>query len=133
MDYPIIDIKTVGTPGKGRLSFFEAASDVPFEIKRVYYIYETPEGVQRGGHAHRGLRQVLICLNGAIEVALDDGENRGSVTLDDPSKGLIVEPMVWHDMVWRKDGSTLLVGASGRYDEADYIRDYSEFSREAHS
>ena len=127
MSVELIDIRTVESDGKGRLSFFEAGRDVPFEIKRIYYIYETPEEVQRGGHAHRRLTQMLVCLHGAIEILLDDGEQRESVLLDDPSKGLIVRDMVWREMTWKQQGSVLAVAASEFYDEGDYIRDYETF------
>ena len=127
MDYSIIDIRTVTTDGKGSLSFFEGGHDVPFEIKRVYYIYQTPEGVGRGGHAHRSLTQMLWCPHGSVEVMLDDGRDRETVTLDDPAKGLVVHDLTWREMTWREEGSVLVVAASGYYDESDYIRDYASF------
>ena len=123
----LVDIRTVESDGLGRLSFFEAGRDVPFEIKRIYYIYNTPEEAQRGGHAHRQLTQMLTCLYGTIEIVLDDGEHRESVLLDDPSKGLIVRDMTWREMIWRKADSVLGVAASSYYDEDDYIRDYGVF------
>lgn len=125
-----VDIRTIGTAGKGQLSFFEAEKDIPFSIKRVYYIYGAPRDVQRGGHAHRKLDQLLICPEGEIEITLDDGEMRESVMLNDPSKGLMVRRMIWHDMVWRDEASILFVVASDYYAESDYIRDYSQFLEE---
>lgn len=125
-----IGIRTVSTPGKGSLSFFESLRDVPFEIRRVYYIHGAPAGVLRGGHAHRDLKQLLVCIAGAVEVVLDDGSGRRSCVLDVPSKGLLVEGLVWRDMRWLEEGSVLMVAASDYYDEADYIRSRAVFDRE---
>lgn len=122
-----IDIKTIPTLEQGSLSFFEAERDVPFEIKRLYYTHDVPEGVQRGGHAHRELDQVLFCPYGCIEVVLDDGRTRESVMLDLPYTGLIVRSMIWHDMIWHASDSVLVVAASDYYRESDYIRNYEEF------
>lgn len=131
IDEQISLIRTVGSEGKGRLSFFEGTHDVPFEIKRVYYIYGVPEGIERGGHAHRKLSQLLVCTYGSIEILLDDGFEHRTVLLDDPSKGLLVEGFIWREMRWLKEGSVLMVAASEYYDEADYIRDRAVFDREA--
>lgn len=128
-----IDIRTVGTKGKGTLSFFEGTRDIPFEIKRIYYIYNVPKGVQRGGHAHRKLSQLLVCTFGSIEITLDDGHECRTVILDSPSKGLLVEGLVWREMRWIEEGSVLMVAASEYYDEADYIRDRPTFDREVAS
>ena len=130
MDYSLIDIRTVATEGKGSLSFFEGNRDIPFDIRRIYYIYDTPMGIERGGHAHRSLRQLLWVPFGRIEIVLDDGSSRESVMLDDPSRGLVLEDLVWHEMVWHEEGSVLAVAASEHYDEADYIRDYETFLSE---
>lgn len=127
MQCEFIDIRTTETKTKGFLSFFEGMKDIPFDIKRVYFIYQVPAGTVRGGHAHRDLVQLLFCPYGRIDVILDDGEERCTAVLDRPSKGLIVRDMVWRDMVWREDNSVLVVAASGYYDESDYIRDYNEF------
>ena len=127
MKYEIKQIRTVNTPGKGSLSFFESGRDVPFEIKRMYFIHQVPTGVQRGGHAHRRLCQLLFCPYGSIEIVLDDGVAEERILLDDPSKGLLVGNLVWRDMIWRKDDSILAVAASNYYDESDYIREYKDF------
>ncbi len=123
----IIWIQSVKTESMGTLSFFEAKRDVPFEIKRIYYIYSAPEGTERGGHAHRKLKQILFCPFGKIEIVLDNGFERESVLLDSPSKGLIIGPGIWREMLWRKENSVLCVAASEYYNENDYIRDYEEF------
>lgn len=123
----LIEIRTVATQGKGQLSFFEANVDIPFSIRRVYYIYDVPQGEKRGGHAHRNLYQLLICPRGSIEVTLNDGSSESRYVLDDPSKGLLVSNMTWHDMVWLEADSVLMVAASEHYDESDYIRDFDAF------
>ena len=127
MNYKIIDIKTVGTEGKGELSFFESGKDIPFDIKRIYYTYHVPEKAERGGHAHIKLSQLLICPYGEIELSLDDGDNRVSILLNDPSKGVLIEGLIWREMTWKKEGSLLMVAASDYYKEEDYIRNYSDF------
>lgn len=130
MNGEIIDIRTVETPGKGNLSFFECGTDFPFDIKRVYYTYDVPVEIQRGGHAHRDLKQLLFCPYGEIEVVLDDGNSREHIVLDNPAKGLVVEGCIWREMIWRKEGSVLAVAASELYSEDDYIRNYDDFLSE---
>ena len=100
------------------------------EFKRVYWTYGVPGGTLRGGHAHRELAQTLTCPYGSVEIFLDDGERHASVVLDDPNEQLYVGPMVWHDMLWREEGSVLLVGASDYYAEEDYIRQRDVFDEE---
>jgi hypothetical protein len=127
MEYQIIKIRTVGSPGKGQLSFFEGGRDIPFDIKRIYYICDVPKGVQRGGHAHKNLSQLMFCPYGEIIITLDDGNERIDIPLDDPAKGLMISNLTWREMTWVKDGSVLAVAASSLYDPDDYIRDYDEF------
>lgn len=131
MDYGLIDIRTRATEGMGQLSFFEAGIDIPFSIKRIYYTYDVPVGKQRGGHAHHELQQLLICPHGKIEVILFDGISKNRYILDDPSKGLLVPKMVWHDMIWMEEGSVLMVAASDYYNESDYIRNHDIFLEHA--
>jgi dTDP-4-dehydrorhamnose 3,5-epimerase-like enzyme len=104
---------------------------VPFEIKRVYYIYKTSLGVSRGFHAHRNLQQVAICVAGSCRMVLDDGFKREEVILDCPTKGLLIQGLLWREMHDFSDNCVLLVLASEHYDESDYIRDYSCFKDEA--
>ena len=112
----------------GKVSFIEALRDVPFEIGRVYYSYGVEPGGVRGGHAHKALRQFLVCVNGTIEVFLDDGLGRTETfVLNTPEKGLFLGPGLWHTMRWIERDSILLVLASDHYDESDYIRDYDTF------
>lgn len=127
MEFQIINIRTIDSGYAGKLSFFEGTHDVPFEIKRLYYIHGVPDHSQRGGHAHIRLRQVLFCPFGSIEILLDDGTEKRSVLLNDPSKGLVIGPGLWRDMVWHKENSVLCVAASEYYDEKDYIRNYETF------
>lgn len=129
--FNIISIKTVDSGYAGKLSFFEGTRDVPFEIKRIYYIHGVPNNSQRGGHAHKELRQILFCPYGRIEVILDDGKTRKSVMLDSADNGLVIGPGLWREMIWHEENSVLCVAASEYYDERDYIRDYNDFLKYA--
>ena len=129
MDYRVIDLRTVETAGEGYLTFFEGEHDLPFPIRRIYYIHGTAQGVQRGGHAHKALRQVLWCPYGSILIRLDDGHEKSEVLLNDPAKGLIVEHNMWREMIWQQENSVLCVAADSYYEAEDYIRDYDEFIR----
>ena len=112
----------------GKLVFLESCKDIPFEIKRVYYIYGVKKGASRGFHAHKKLEQVYICLNGSCKVLLDDGKDKAEVVLDSPSEGLYFGSRVmWREIYDFSEGAVLLVLASDYYDEEDYIRDYSDF------
>lgn len=104
---------------------------VPFEIKRVYYIYRTAEGVSRGFHAHRNLKQIAICVSGHCQMILDNGKDRESVHLNNPTKGLLIDSMLWREMHEFSSDCVLLVLASEHYDESDYIRTYSDFLKAA--
>lgn len=104
---------------------------VGFEVKRIYYIFGTERGVVRGLHAHRDLRQIAIALRGSCTFLLDDGRRRDTVVLDDPTRGLVIESMIWREMSDFSPDCILLVLASANYDEADYIRSYAEFLRAA--
>ncbi len=111
----------------GTLSFFEAERHIPFDIRRVYYIYDVQGDSRRGFHAHRALEQVLLCIHGSCKILLDNGKEKETVLLDKPNEGLIVENPIWREMYDFSPGAVLLVMASQYYDEADYIRDYDEF------
>lgn len=112
---------------RGSLVALEANKSVPFEIKRVYYIFGTKEGVSRGFHAHRNLKQVAVCVTGSCRFVLDNGKQREEVLLDCSTKGLIIEDLTWREMHDFSPDCVLLVLASEYYDENDYIRDYNEF------
>ena len=127
MQPQLITINTVSTPDIGSLSFFEGERDIPFSIKRIYYIHGVPENTVRGAHAHKELKQLLFCPYGSVKILLDNGKEKSEVILDNPSKGLIITPCIWRDMIWLVENSVLCVAASDYYNEDDYIRDYSEF------
>lgn len=115
------------TDARGNLSFIEGGIHIPFDIKRVFYLYDVPTGENRGAHAHRQLHQFLICLSGSFDVELDDGENVKIVHLNRPWTGLHIPPMVWAAEVNFDPHSVCLVLASAHFDENDYIRNYDEF------
>lgn len=123
----IMSVTTIPTVDAGELSFLEAEKDVPFEIKRLYYISKVPEGTRRGYHAHKTLKQLLFCPYGKIQLILDDGNVREEITLDDPSIGILVDSPVWREMLWLEKDSVLCVAASDYYKSDDYIRDYETF------
>lgn len=112
---------------RGRLVSLEEFKDIPFEIKRVYYMYDTADGVTRGFHAHKKLQQILVCIHGSVDITLDNGKEKKIVSLEKPYEGLYVSNSMWREMSNFSDGAVLLVLASELYDENDYIRDYEEF------
>lgn len=123
-----IDFQSLGDE-RGSLVALEIGREqaVPFDIKRVYYIHHTARGVSRGHHAHRRLKQVAICVAGKCRMILDNGSVREETWMDFPTKGLLIESMVWREMHDFSDDCVLLVLASEHYDESDYIRDYQKF------
>lgn len=122
----IIDFSQLGDE-RGSLISLEANKQIPFDIKRVYYIYSPEAGVARGFHAHKELKQVAVCLAGKCRMILDDGKNREELWLDSPAKGLLIGDLVWREMHDFSDDCVLLVLASEHYDESDYIRNYNTF------
>lgn len=126
-----MDIKMYHFPphgdDRGQLIAIEENKDLPFDIKRVYYIYDTLPGVRRGFHAHRNLQQILVCVNGSCKIHLDNGHDTAEVTLDKPYEGLYIANDMWREMYDFTPGTVLLVLASEYYDEADYIRNYDDF------
>lgn len=127
--FEIISIRKIIVPDMGALQFFEGMQDIPFEIKRIYYITEVPQNVWRGGHAHKTLRQLLFCPFGNVMLRLSDGINTIDIELDRPDKGVIITRPLWRDMLWRNEGSVLCVAASDYYNENDYIRNRIEFNK----
>jgi len=115
------------TDPRGNLTFVEEGRHIPFDIRRVYYIYDVPGGDSRGAHAHRHLHQILIAVSGSFDVVLDDGKERTRVTLNRPFVGLHIPPLIWHELGNFASGSVCLSLASDYYDEADYLRVYQEF------
>lgn len=122
----IIDLPKIHDP-RGNLTFIEANNHIPFDIRRVYYLYDVPGGSERGGHAHKELHQLIIAMSGSFDVLLDDGKEKKRVHLSRSYYGLYVCPMIWRELDNFSSGSVCMVLASNKYDEADYYRDYSEF------
>ena len=122
----LIDFPIVHEP-RGNLSFIEGNRHIPFEIRRVYYLYDVPGGATRGGHAHRELEQVIIAVSGSFDVVLDDGRERAKFSLNRSYHGLYVPRMVWRELENFSSGAVSLVLASDIYREEEYIRDFDEF------
>lgn len=125
-DCKVVPLPKISDP-RGNLTFIESRNHVPFEIKRVFYLYDVPTEEDRGAHAHKELHQFLVCLAGSFDVELNDGEFQSSVHLNRPWKGLHIPPMIWAAEVNFDPGSVCLVLASEEFRESDYIRNYSEF------
>lgn len=127
-DCRMVELPKIQDP-RGNLTFIEGGSHIPFDIQRVYYLYDVPGGAERGGHAHRALLQLIIAMSGSFDVIVDDGKDKKRVHLNRPYNGLYVCPMIWRELDNFSSGSVCMVLASNRYDEADYYRDYAEFMR----
>lgn len=112
---------------RGTLISLEQMKNVPFEIKRVYYMFDTVKGVRRGFHAHKKLKQILICVKGNCKIHLDNSVETEEVILDKPNKGLVIESNIWREMYDFSEDAVLMVLASELYDESDYIRNYQDF------
>lgn len=123
----VVRLNTISTLAAGELSFFEGKHDLPFDIKRIYFITKVPEGIRRGYHAHKNLEQLLFCPYGRIQLILEDENGREEIELSDPSIGVIIDKPIWREMLWLEKDSVLCVAASEYYDENDYIRDYNDF------
>lgn len=115
----------------GSLVPVETFSDIPFDIKRVYYIYSVENGCRRGFHSHRALQQALICVHGSVTILVKTPDSEENIRLDDPSKALLIGPMVWREMYDFSPDAVLLVLASEHYTPSDYIRDYGQYEKEA--
>lgn len=126
MDVKIIDFQKHGDE-RGMLVTLEETKEVPFSIRRVYYMYETAKNVRRGYHAHKKLEQILICVHGACTIHLDDGCECKEIRLDKPYEGLYIANNVWREMYDFTEDAVLMVLASELYDESDYVRNYQEF------
>ena len=124
----IIELPKIHDP-RGNLTFIESDEHIPFDIQRVYYLYDVPGGAERGGHAHKGLHQLIIAMSGSFDVLLDDGKEKRTFHLNRSYNGLYVCPMIWRELDNFSSGSVCMVLASNRYDEDDYYRDYANFMR----
>lgn len=114
---------------RGNLTFIEGGNHIPFEIQRVYYLYDVPGGSERGGHAHKSLHQLIIAMSGSFDILIDDGKEKQKIHLNRSYNGLYVCPMIWRELDNFSSGSVCMVLASSRYDEDDYYREYVEFVR----
>jgi hypothetical protein len=124
----IIELPKIAEP-RGNLTFVEGGRHVPFDIQRVYYLYDVPGGAERGGHAHKELHQLIIAMSGSFDVVLDDGQDKKRFQLNRSFNGLYICPMIWRELNNFSSGSVCMVLASNKYAEEDYFRDYSEFIR----
>jgi dTDP-4-dehydrorhamnose 3,5-epimerase-like enzyme len=115
------------TDERGSLSVVESMVHIPFDIKRVYYLYDIPAGQVRAAHGHRKLQQLMIAVSGSLEVQVDDGTDRRNFRLDRPDRGLYIAPGMWRDLSGFSGGAVCVVLASSVYDESDYLRDYDDF------
>ena len=128
-DIKLIDIpKIIDPKGRGKLSVVEK-NIIPFDIKRVYYLYDVPSDAYRGGHAHKNLIQFMIPLSGSFEVLVDDGINKTKIMLNKPHKGLLIPKGIWREMDNFSSGAVCAVLASDYFEEEDYFRDYNEFRK----
>ena len=126
--YKIINLETLGDD-RGSLIAVEEGYNVPFEIKRVYYIFDTKQGVERGFHAHKKLKQLCIAVKGSCTFVLDNGNSKKEIVLNNPNQGLFIEGLIWREMKNFSSDCALVVIASEHYDESDYIRNYQTFSQ----
>ena len=126
MNIRLIDLPKITDP-RGNLTVAEQMKNVPFDIKRAYWVYDVPAGESRGGHAHKQLRQLVVALSGSFTVTLDDGNERTTVLLNHPYQALLIETGIWRTLDDFSSGAVCLVLASELYDPADYIYDYDEF------
>ncbi|WP_396180913.1 sugar 3,4-ketoisomerase [Flavobacterium sp.] len=125
MSYKIIDIPKINNT-KGNIGVIENDT-IPFEVKRVYYLFDVPSGAKRGGHAHKKLKQVILAISGSFDVVLKDGKSKEIITLNRPDKGLLIENNIWRELENFSSGSVCLVLASEEFSEDDYIRSYKEY------
>ena len=127
-DCKLIDLRKI-SDRRGNLTVLEGSQDIPFDIKRVYYLYDVPGGESRGAHAHKDLYQIIIAANGSFAVTLNDGKHKKAYNLKRPYYGLLIVPGIWRVLDDFSSGAVLLCLASEHYDESDYIRNYKEFKK----
>jgi dTDP-4-dehydrorhamnose 3,5-epimerase-like enzyme len=122
----LIQLPKISDP-RGNLTFIEGGSHIPFDIARVYYLYDVPGGAERGGHAHKELQQLIIAMSGSFDVVLTDGKEKKRFHLNRSYEGLYIPTMLWRELDNFSSGSVCMVLASNRYDESDYYRDYDKY------
>lgn len=131
--YSVADCEMVDLPKiyneAGNITVLENNINIPFEVQRIYYLYDVPMGSERGGHGHYKLEQYIIAASGSFSFILDDGKNKKEVFLNDPSKALHIKPGIWREIINFSSGSICLVLASHEYNETDYIREYDEYKK----
>jgi hypothetical protein len=125
----IIDLQVLHDH-RGKIAIAESGTQVPFDIKRVYYLFDVPSFAERGGHAHKELQQIIIAVSGSFNVHIDDGVNKKTIILNNPSKGLYLCPMIWRELDCFSGGAVCLSLVSDHYKEDDYYRNYKEFKKE---
>ena len=127
-DCNIIHLPKIYNPA-GSITPVQNSTEIPFDVKRIFYLYDIPGGVDRGGHAHHTLEQFVIAASGSFDITIDDGHSKKTIQLNRPYMGLHIKPMIWDYMSNFSSGAIVLVLASGFYDELDYIRDYDAFKK----
>ncbi|WP_408098756.1 sugar 3,4-ketoisomerase [Peredibacter sp. HCB2-198] len=128
MDYEIIDLNAISDE-RGALVALESFKNVPFEIKRIYYLTNLKPELPRGFHAHKKLQQIIVCMSGSFDLILDDGKDKQIIHLDSPFKGVLIKSLIWREMHNFSNGCVLMTIASDFYDESDYIRSYEDFKK----
>ena len=124
----VLELSRIHNPS-GNITIVQSDSALPFNVKRVYYLYDVPGGSERGGHAHKELQQLIVAASGSFDVILDDGVMKKTVHLNRPNFGLLVVPEIWREIINFSSGAICLVLASEKYNPSDYIRDYSDFKK----
>ena len=124
----VVELTKIHNPS-GNITIIQNGQHQPFDIKRIYYLYDVPGGSERGGHAHKALYQLIVAASGAFDVILDDGRNKKIIQLNRPNFGLLIVPGIWREIVNFSSGAICLVLASNKYQEEDYIRNYSDFRK----
>lgn len=130
-DCRLIDLPRIQDP-RGNLTFIEGSRHIPFDLKRVYYLYDVPGGAERGAHGHRALQQLVVAMSGSFDIHLDDGREKRVFHMNRSYFGLYICPMIWRELTNFSSGAVCMVLASDYYRETDYYRDYSEFMRDVH-
>ncbi|HET8744036.1 MAG TPA: FdtA/QdtA family cupin domain-containing protein [Ramlibacter sp.] len=130
-DCRLIDLPRIQDP-RGNLTFIEVSRHIPFDVKRVYYLYDVPGGAERGAHGHRELQQLVVAMSGSFDIHIDDGREKRVFHMNRSYFGLYICPMIWRELTNFSSGAVCMVLASDYYKESDYYRDYSDFMRDVH-